>query len=85
MPEQESQKPKMVVWDKGKPVATTDVQEKKRLEGRIAIIDKVLKEMGYPEGYAKYQEYIDKMVKKDFKKYMTFLKKVDELSKECGV
>ena len=85
MSDPKSKKPKMVIWDKGKPVATTDAQEKKRLEARIAIIDKVLKEMGFPEGYAKYQEYINEMAKKDFKKYMGFLKKVDELAKEQSV
>ena len=75
----------MVIFDKGKPVATTDAQEAKRLEGRIAIIDKVLKEMGYSEGYARYQEYISEMMKKGFAEYTAFIKKVDELAKECGV
>lgn len=74
-----------VVWDKGKPVAASDEKEARRLEGRIAIIDQVLKEMGYEEGYAKYQEYVNEMMKDLKGKYMPFLKRVDELAEKIGV
>ncbi len=74
-----------VIWDKGKPVAASDSREARRLEGRMGIIDQVLKEMGYSEGAAKYQEYVQEMMK-DFKgKYTPFLERVDELAKKQGV
>ena len=38
-----------VVWKDGKPIAS-DPNEAKRLDKRMQVIDKVLKEMGYPEG-----------------------------------
>lgn len=74
-----------VIWDNGKPVAASDSREARRLEGRTAIIDQVLKEMGYAEGYEKYPEYVNEMMK-DFKgKYMPFVERVDELAKKQGV
>ncbi len=73
------------IFEDGKPVATSNEEEAKRLTGRIAIIDEVLKEMGCPEGYAKYNIYIPEMVKQDFKKYEEFMERVDRLAKERGV
>lgn len=73
------------VFDEGKPVGSTDEKESKRLEGRIKIIDEVLKDMGYKEGYNKYQEYLSQMVQEDFDRYMTFLNRVDEMAKKQGV
>ena len=75
---------RMVIWDKGKPIATTDKKEAERLRKRIKIIDEVLKSMGYEEGYAKYQEYIEQMTSEGFDKYVAFLQKVDELAKKRG-
>ncbi len=78
-------KTKYVLFNKNKPVATSNSEETKRLESRVEIIDKVLKEMGYKEGYTKYNDYIIEMMK-DFKgKYMPFLERVDKLAKEYGV
>lgn len=75
------------VWDKGKPITTSSEKGARRLEGRIAIIDEVLKEMGYSEGYKKYKEIVNKMPQTDFDKdkYREFLKRVDELAEERGV
>ena len=73
------------IFDNGKPVATSDNKEAERLIGRIAIIDEVLKEMGYLEGYAKANIYIPEMVKKDFKEYKKLTERVDKLAKERGV
>ncbi len=72
-------------WDKGKPISTSNEKEAIRLSGRVAIIDKILKEMGYKEGYGKYQECINDMMKDFSGKYMPFLKRVDELAKENNV
>jgi hypothetical protein len=70
-------------WGNGKPIATTDEKMAKRLEVSTKVIDKILKDMGYSEGYGKYSEYVNKMVQEDFKgKYMPFLEKVDRLMKE---
>jgi len=77
--------PKAVIFDNGKPVAASDKKEAERLTGKIAIIDKVLKEMGFPKGYENYNEYVQEMANKDFKKYIKFLDKVDKLSKEQGI
>ena len=81
----QERKPSYIVWDKGKPVTASDEKEARRLEGRTAIIDSVLKEMGYAEGYGKYNEYVAQMVKTDFPAYMKFLKRVDELAGKKGV
>lgn len=77
--------PKAVVFEDGKPVASSDKKEAERLTGRIAIIDKVLKEMGFSEGYARYNEYIQEMVSKDLKKYFEFIERVNELAAKQGV
>lgn len=69
---------KVVVFDKGNPVATNNKQEATRLKKRLEIIDRVLKEMGYNEGYANYQEIVEKMAREDFDKYLKFLERIDE-------
>ncbi len=69
-----------VFWGKNGPVAATDNKEAERLNNRIVIIDKVLKEMGIPEGYIRYAEIMNMWIK-DMPKYMKFLDRVDELSK----
>jgi len=57
-------------------------KEAEHLDEKMVIIDKVLKEMGFSEGCAKYSEYMQEMATKDFEKYMEFLKRVDELGKK---
>ena len=66
-----------VVWDGGKPVAASDRDEAKRLNKRIIIIDKVLKEMGFKTGYDDYEQHLSTLVK-DFTLYMKFIQMVDE-------
>ncbi|MCK4634338.1 MAG: hypothetical protein KAT37_00515 [Candidatus Aenigmarchaeota archaeon] len=74
----------VTIFDKGKPIATSDEKEAKRLAGRTQVIDEVLKEIGYKDGYDKYEEYINDMTENDFPKYLKFVKRVDELSEERG-
>lgn len=69
-----------VVWKDGKPIAS-DPNEAKRLDKRMQVIDKVLKEMGYPEGVNHYQEIMNDLGSNHFDKYMEFLKRVDEAMK----
>lgn len=77
-------KPTFVVWDKGKPVTTNSKEEVNRINKRIKIIGRILKEMGYPDGYTKYEKYVNEMARTDFNKYMTFLDKVSEEAKKEG-
>ena len=67
------------VWDNGKPIAASSDKEAKRLTGRILIIDIVLKEMGYENGYENYQEYIKEMTSNGISKFIEFNSKVDNL------
>ena len=72
-----------VIWDKGKPIATTP-REAERIKKRLRIIDKVLKEFGYKEGMKRYNEIVTEMAQKDFSKYVKFLDRVQELAKKKG-
>ena len=77
-------KPVFVVWEDGKPTSN-DPKESSRLEKRMLIIDKVLKEMGYPDGAERYSEIVTELASKDFKKYMTMLDRVSEEAKRQHV
>ena len=72
-------KPAFVVWKDGRP-SSSDPKESARLDRRMQIIDKVLKEMGYPEGAERYSEIVSELGSKDFKKYIEFL---DRVTKEA--
>ncbi|MEK6840001.1 MAG: hypothetical protein AABX72_03600 [Nanoarchaeota archaeon] len=73
-----------VFSNSGKAVASSDKQEAVRLEGRVAIIDEVLKEIGYSEGYQNYTNYVQEMMKDFSGKYIPFLNRVEELAKKRG-
>lgn len=66
------------IWNNGKPIATDNQDEAKRMNDKIVVIDRVLKEMGYTKGYDEYTTAINDMVSKDFNKYMDFLKRVNQ-------
>jgi excinuclease UvrABC helicase subunit UvrB len=72
--------PTFVVFKDGKPISN-DPKESERLNKRMKVIDKVLKEMGYPEGAERYSEIMNELGSEDFKKYMEFIERVD---KETG-
>ena len=76
----------VVIWDNGKPVMATP-KEAKRLRNRIEVVCAVLVSMGYSDIDHITEEWnviVTKLAKDDFKLYIKFLDKVDELSKEHG-
>jgi len=68
----------IVTWKDGKPHSTNNEAEAKRLVGRALIIDRILKEMGYSEGWNNYAEIVNEMVATDFTKYTDFVKRVQD-------
>ena len=69
--------------DRGNPVVTTP-KEAKRINRRMKVILQVLKELGYDITPEQYGETVTNLAKEDFKKYMDFLKRVDEKAKKEG-
>lgn len=76
---------KTIIWHDGKPIASDNVDEAKRLSDKVVLIDKILKEMGYSNGYEEYVFAVNDMTANDFPKYIEFLKKTDEQQKQNKV
>jgi SOS-response transcriptional repressor LexA len=71
------------VYVKNGKVVSSDPKEQERLVKRMKIIDKVLKEMGYPEGVERYDEIMNDLGQNHIAKFIEFLKTVDaEVAKE---
>lgn len=79
------EQPNFVIWKDGKPVAASDPKEAERIAKRVVIIVKVLTEMGFKDAtHNNFSEYVSKLAETNFKKYMTFLDRVDVLAKKEG-
>ena len=67
-----------VIWKNGKPYAASDPKEAQRLSKRMQMINKILKNMGYPDGAERYDEIMQDLGSNHFDKYLEFLKKIEE-------
>ena len=69
---------KFVVFKDGKPILASDSKDAERLNKRMVVVDRVLKQMGNQDGADRYQEIMNDLGSNHFDKCMEFLKRVDE-------